>query len=139
MDKAIARQHRNHAHRGARRQFERVSSAGPVAAPAGRLQRTAGNRATLRLLRSSSSRGFVSRQPTSTTAGAPKSTDYKDYVLGTIKAFKQGAATYADPSVLMTGAIFNRVIDAWYRMVIGQEEIIDKNLASDAKLKADLH
>jgi hypothetical protein len=126
--------------RGATPQITRPPSRGSLAQPPGLLQRTAGNQVTLRLLRSTDAfaPAFVQRQPASTSTATAQTADYRDFVLGTIRALNQGAATYRDPAVIVTRAIFDRVIDAWHRMVVEQERIIDANLGRDATLKADL-
>jgi hypothetical protein len=139
MQRPFTRRPRTNAARGATPMIARAPARAPLIA-AVLLQRAAGNQATLRLLNINTiGPALLQRQPTSTTAGTPQTTDYREFVLSTIRALNLGAATYSDPNVIMTRAIFDRVIDAWHRMVVSQEGIIDTSLRRDAALKADLH
>jgi hypothetical protein len=115
--------------------------------PASGLQRAAGNQATLRLLRSDtlaqialqeSAPGPIQRQPASTTAARPQQSDYRDFVLTTITAFKDAASFYSDPTVPISRSLFDRLVSTWQDMVVKQEGVIDTDLGGNAKLKADL-
>jgi hypothetical protein len=121
--------------------------------PVHRLQQAAGNRSVLRVVRPTIARlpslelapvvdqnagpALVQRQPTQ-TPGTASDADRRDFIRQTIRAFREGAALYADRSVPINRARFDRVIDSWYRMIVEQEGIIDRDLAGDATLKREL-
>jgi Domain of unknown function (DUF4157) len=68
---------------------------------------------------------------------AASTDDQREFVQETIHFLEQSAERFQLAKV--DDATFDRVINSWYSMVVRQEEIIDKDLAHDAHLKADLH
>lgn len=72
-----------------------------------------------------------------TTTGTATSTDQRDFVRETIRFFERSTEYYQLVSTVGP-AVFDRVIDSWYSMVVRQEQLIDSDLAGDATLKASL-
>jgi Domain of unknown function (DUF4157) len=75
----------------------------------------------------------VQRQP----VGAASSTDQEDYVRQTIRFLEESAEHYRQVAKVEP-ALFDRVIDSWYSMVIKQGQLIDTDLHGNAALKANL-
>jgi hypothetical protein len=65
--------------------------------------------------------------------------DQRDFVRSTIEFFSSSAGFYADELVRVDAALFERVINSWYLMVVDRETMIDTSLGGDPALKADLH
>ena len=65
--------------------------------------------------------------------------DRRTLIEGTIEFLNQSARFYAEPRVTVDAPLFDRVLTAWYSAVVRQEEMIDKNFAGDADMKARLH
>ena len=75
----------------------------------------------------------VQRQP---TAGVAPPTQ-EDFVRDTIR-FLEDSAQYYEQVAQVPNAVFDRVIDSWYSMVIRQGNLIDTDLHGNATLKAGL-
>ncbi len=75
----------------------------------------------------------VQRQP----VGAASSADQEDFVRQTIRFLEQSAEHYGLVA-RVDDALFDRVIDSWYSMVVRQEQLIDTDLHGNAPLKASL-
>jgi len=76
----------------------------------------------------------VQRQHT----GGGTATAQEDFVRETIR-FLENSADFYGQVARVDAAMFNRVIDSWYSMVIRQGELIDTDLHGNAALKAQLH
>lgn len=72
-----------------------------------------------------------------TTSGAATSADQRDFIRDTVQFFERSAEHYQQVATVGP-AVFDRVIDSWYSMVVRQEQLIDSALAGDAALKASL-
>ena len=64
--------------------------------------------------------------------------DRREFVRDTIVFFKGSAEYFRGPQFPMNKALFERLINNWYLMVIAQERMIDQNLGRDAALKNEL-
>jgi hypothetical protein len=71
-------------------------------------------------------------------AGAGTSTMQEEFVRETIR-FLTNSADHYGLVAQVPQAVFDRVIDSWYSMVIRQEQLIDTDLHGNATLKAQLH
>lgn len=78
----------------------------------------------------------VQRTPTPVREGTVA--EKREYVEDTIHFFERSAERYASPRSTMDTAIFERVIQSWYSMIINQEKIIMNDLNKDAALLSSL-
>ncbi len=65
--------------------------------------------------------------------------DRREFIQGTIDFFNRSADYFRDKQVPINQALFERLINSWYLMVIDRERMIDSNLGGDAALKNELH
>jgi hypothetical protein len=80
--------------------------------------------------------GTIRRQ---TKPSAPTAKDYRDFVQATIDQFNAAAAFFGDPLVKVSAALFEKLINTWYAMVVDREKMIKDQLGGDALLQRDLH
>jgi Domain of unknown function (DUF4157) len=80
----------------------------------------------------------VQRQP-APAAQSDAALEGRNFVRATIEFLSRSAEFYADPATAVDGALFDRVINSWYVMVVDRERMIDTSLGGDATLKAELH
>ncbi len=79
----------------------------------------------------------IQRQTSSTTTPATER-DRREFIRDTIEFLNSSADFYSIEQVAITQAVFERVINSWYSMVINQERMIDDQLGGDAALRRDL-
>jgi hypothetical protein len=79
----------------------------------------------------------VQRQTPSTITPATER-DRREFIRDTIEFLNRSADFYSIEQVAITQAVFERVINSWYSMVINQERMIDDQLGGDALLRRDL-
>lgn len=79
----------------------------------------------------------IQRQTPATSTPATER-DRREFVRDTIEFLNSSADFYSDEHVAITQAVFERVINSWYSMVINQERMIDDQLGGDAALRRDL-
>lgn len=77
----------------------------------------------------------IARAPQPT---APSVQDYRDFVQGTIAQFNSAASYYGDALVKVNAALFDKLIDSWYSMVVDRQKMIKDQLSGDVLLDRDL-
>jgi hypothetical protein len=68
----------------------------------------------------------------------PTNQDRRDFVQATIDFLNSSADYYRDYRRNFDQALFERVINSWYRMVVDRERMIDNHLGGDILLKREL-
>lgn len=79
----------------------------------------------------------VQRQPVAGGTSTTQPPTQEEFVRDTIR-FLEDSAQYYEQVAQVPQAVFDRVIDSWYSMVIRQGTLIDTDLHGDATLKAKL-
>jgi hypothetical protein len=62
----------------------------------------------------------------------------REFVQDTVGFFQRSAEFYRDPNVRITPAVFERLINSWYLMVVDRERQIAEELGGDAALRETL-
>ena len=82
----------------------------------------------------------IKRTPgdTSTPVRQATTAEQREFVVDTIQYFETAREHFADPLVVMDEAVFERVIQSWYVMVIDRQRMIVNDLSNDVLLMRSL-
>jgi hypothetical protein len=81
---------------------------------------------------------LIQRQTKPSAPTAPTVQDFHDFVQATIDQFNAAAPYYGEPLVKVSAALFEKLINTWYAMVVDRQTMIKDHLNDDALLQRDL-